>query len=308
MIFNRDAVLEVTATLTLDDDFAPSLTEIDAVSAFTKRIELATGVIILPLRHPAVLAKQVATLDFMSGGRVILGIGVGWLSLRLRQWAQNPRVEITLSLMTPYFAYWIPEHVGGSGVLATVACGLYVSWNGPLLISSATRLQGIFFWDLVIYLIEGFVFLLTGLQAHTQIALAQSEAAAHFHIYILSDTDNPAIAAAEERSFAALAETQLPVEAGVRQGWDRFIGPAGKFVGMTGFGASAPAETLYEKVFFEYGDDSVAQLGGVHLACEQASNILTKILEWGRLMSYLEQSTRYIAYDERLGGRRQHEG
>ena len=65
----------------------------------------------------------------------------------------------------------------------------------------------------------------------------------------------------------------------------------------------ARAEELYEKVFFEYGDDSVAQLGGVHLACEQASNVLTKVLEWGRLMSYLEQSTRYIAYDARLGGR-----
>ena len=63
------------------------------------------------------------------------------------------------------------------------------------------------------------------------------------------------------------------------------------------------AEALYDRVFVEYGDDSVAQLGGVHLACEQASNILTKILEWGRLMSYLEQSTRYIAYDERIGGR-----
>ena len=63
------------------------------------------------------------------------------------------------------------------------------------------------------------------------------------------------------------------------------------------------AEELYDTVFFEYGDDSVAQLGGVHLACEQASNVLTKILEWGRLMSYLEQSTRYIAYDQRLGGR-----
>ncbi len=60
------------------------------------------------------------------------------------------------------------------------------------------------------------------------------------------------------------------------------------------------AEELYEKVFFEYGDDSVAQLGGVHLACEQASNVLTKILEWGRLMSYLEQSTRYLGYDNRL--------
>jgi thymidylate synthase ThyX len=62
----------------------------------------------------------------------------------------------------------------------------------------------------------------------------------------------------------------------------------------------ARAEQLYEKVFVEYGDDSVAQLGGVHLACEQSSNVLSKVLEWGRLMSYLEQSTRYIAYDNRL--------
>jgi thymidylate synthase ThyX len=63
------------------------------------------------------------------------------------------------------------------------------------------------------------------------------------------------------------------------------------------------AEELYSRVFFEYGDDSVAQLGGVHLACEQASNLLTKILEWGRLMAYLEQSTRYIPYDSRIHGR-----
>ncbi|HET6832353.1 MAG TPA: FAD-dependent thymidylate synthase [Acidimicrobiales bacterium] len=63
------------------------------------------------------------------------------------------------------------------------------------------------------------------------------------------------------------------------------------------------AEELYDRVFLEYGDDSVAQLGGVHLACEQASNLLTKVLERGRLMSYLEQSTRYVAYDARIGGR-----
>src|SRR5580658_10403911 len=62
----------------------------------------------------------------------------------------------------------------------------------------------------------------------------------------------------------------------------------------------ARAESLYEKVFVEYGDDSVAQLGGVHLACEQSSNVLSKVLEWGRLMAYLEQSTRYIAYNNRL--------
>ncbi len=61
------------------------------------------------------------------------------------------------------------------------------------------------------------------------------------------------------------------------------------------------AEDLYQRVFNEYGDDSVAQLGGAHLACEQASNVLTKVLEWGRLAAYLEQSTRYIFYDQKLG-------
>jgi thymidylate synthase ThyX len=66
---------------------------------------------------------------------------------------------------------------------------------------------------------------------------------------------------------------------------------------------TARAERLYERVFSEYGDDSVAQLGGVHLACEGASNILTKVLEWGRLMAYLEQSTRYIPYTDRPDGR-----
>ena len=66
---------------------------------------------------------------------------------------------------------------------------------------------------------------------------------------------------------------------------------------------SARAADLYERVFVEYGDDSVAQLGGVHLACEQASQPLAKVLEWGRLMAYLEQSTRYVPYDDRPGGR-----
>jgi thymidylate synthase ThyX len=65
----------------------------------------------------------------------------------------------------------------------------------------------------------------------------------------------------------------------------------------------ARAERLFERVFVEYGDDSVAQLGGVHLACEGVSNVLTKLLEWGRLMAYLEQSTRYVPYADRPGGR-----
>src|SRR6478735_11828146 len=65
----------------------------------------------------------------------------------------------------------------------------------------------------------------------------------------------------------------------------------------------ARAEQLYARVFNEYGDDSVAQLGGAHLGCEYVSNILTKVLERGRLMAYLEQSTRYVPYTDRLHGR-----
>jgi Na+/H+ antiporter len=120
------------------------------------------------------LGKAAGTFALIVVGEIIWGIAVGWLALWLRHWARNPRVEITLSVMTPYLTYWVPEHLGGSGVLATVAAGLYVSWNGPLLISASTRLQGIFFWDLLIYLIESLVFLVTGLQARTLLEKAQS--------------------------------------------------------------------------------------------------------------------------------------
>jgi thymidylate synthase ThyX len=60
------------------------------------------------------------------------------------------------------------------------------------------------------------------------------------------------------------------------------------------------AAGLYERVFMGYGDDSIAQVGGAHVACEWVSNILTKVLQRGRLAAYLEQSTRYIPYDQPL--------
>ncbi len=119
-------------------------------------VAISTGAFSLP--------KATGTFVAIIVGELLFGAAVGWLSLRMRHRARDPQVEITLSLITPYVAYWVPEHFGGSGVISTVACGLYMSWNGPLLISSATRLQGIFFWDLVIYLIEGLLFLLTGFQ------------------------------------------------------------------------------------------------------------------------------------------------
>ena len=83
---------------------------------------------------------------------------------------------------------------------------------------------------------------------------------------------------------------------------DEFLEQVGEAPTTPSIGTTR-AEQLYERVLSDYGDDSVAQLGGVHLACEGASNILTKVLEWGRLMAYLEQSTRYVPYTDRPEGR-----
>jgi monovalent cation/hydrogen antiporter len=140
---------------------------------------LANDASALILYRFAVAAVSVGAFSFgqaagmfaaIIGGEILWGIGVGWLMLRLRRWAHDPRIEVMLSILTPFLAYWPPQQLGGSGVLATVTAGLYISWNGLRLISAATRLQGIFFWDFLMYLTEGFVFLITGLQARTLIA------------------------------------------------------------------------------------------------------------------------------------------
>jgi CPA1 family monovalent cation:H+ antiporter len=158
---------------------------------------LANDATALILYRFAVVAISTGTFSFPQAagtfaaivvGEIAWGIGIGWLSLHARRLARDPRVEIVLSLMTPYLAYWVPEHFGGSGVLATVATGLYVSWNGPLLISSATRLQGVFFWDLIIYVIEGFVFLITGLQARTLVEKAQTFSLRELAVAVLVTT------------------------------------------------------------------------------------------------------------------------
>jgi monovalent cation/hydrogen antiporter len=140
---------------------------------------LANDATALVLYRFAVVAVSLGTFSFGQAagslvailvGEIIWGIGVGWLMLRLRRWVRDPKVEIMLSILTPYAAYWPPEQLGGSGVLATVAAGLYISWNGLRLISAATRLQGVFFWDFLVYLIEGLVFLITGLQIRAVIS------------------------------------------------------------------------------------------------------------------------------------------
>jgi thymidylate synthase ThyX len=78
---------------------------------------------------------------------------------------------------------------------------------------------------------------------------------------------------------------------------DEFAGDLPERTGQPDAPEGQRAAALYERIFLGYGDDSVAQLGGAHVACEWVSNVLTKVLQRPRLAAYLEQSTRYIAYD-----------
>jgi thymidylate synthase ThyX len=117
-----------------------------------------------------------------------------------------------------------------------------------------------------------------------------------FALVNLPEVVKGALFARYSRSPKSLRRLFLDEFVGTAAGATEAATPAGD-VGI------ARAESLYERVFVDYGDDSVAQLGGVHLACEGVSNVLTKLLEWGRLMAYLEQSTRYVPYADRPGGR-----
>ncbi|MDR3409213.1 MAG: Na+/H+ antiporter, partial [Methylovirgula sp.] len=106
---------------------------------------------------------------------VAWGLAVGWGTLRLRRAIGDPEIELTIALLAPYIAFWPLQALGGSGVLAAVAAGLYVSANGAGQIPPATRLQGYFFWRLVVYITEGSIFVITGLQARSILETLQKD-------------------------------------------------------------------------------------------------------------------------------------
>jgi CPA1 family monovalent cation:H+ antiporter len=96
------------------------------------------------------------------------GIGIGLLVGVVMRWVQshldNPPIQITFSLLTPFIAYLSAEQMNASGVLATVAVGIFLGWHSPLMITARTRLQAYAFWETITFLLNGFVFVVIGLQ------------------------------------------------------------------------------------------------------------------------------------------------
>src|SRR5216117_3051472 len=102
---------------------------------------------------------------FMVGiGGILIGFAVGWLAEQFHKRVDDAPIEITVSLLTPFVAYLAAERLGVSGVLAVVTAGLHLGWRLPELLTFQTRLRGGPIWEMVEFLLNGFVFILIGLQ------------------------------------------------------------------------------------------------------------------------------------------------
>ena len=128
----------------------------------------------------ALVALQFAVAALMTGkfslGQASLrfvwaaagGIGFGLLVGVVIRWVHrhldDPPVQITISLLTPFLAYLPAERLHASGVLAVVAAGIYLGWHSPLIVTARYRLQAFAFWEIVVFLLNGFVFTAIGLQ------------------------------------------------------------------------------------------------------------------------------------------------
>ena len=143
------------------------------LTAITEGEGLVNDAIALTLLHLATTAITSTTFSVNHAllrlllivvGETAYGLAVGWVTAKLRERILDARIEITISILTPFVAYLLPESLGGSGVLATVAAGMYIGLRNPELVPSATRLNLAGFWDTVTYLLNGLLFLLTGLQ------------------------------------------------------------------------------------------------------------------------------------------------
>jgi CPA1 family monovalent cation:H+ antiporter len=103
----------------------------------------------------------------VAAGGIAIGVAVGWVFAHLRRIVTDPSLDVTLSVLTPFLAYVPAEEVHASGVLATVAAGLYVGTRSLDIIEPGTRLRTLAFWESTAFLLDGLLFLLIGVQVPT---------------------------------------------------------------------------------------------------------------------------------------------
>jgi CPA1 family monovalent cation:H+ antiporter len=136
----------------------------------------AVSLVIYRMAAAAVVGESISLgeaglqLVLVSAGGVAVGMAVGWLMARLLERIEDAPVEITLSLLTPFMAYLPAEAIGASGVLAVVALGVYLGRQAPRMRTAGTRVRASAFWGVLVFLLNGVLFVLVGLQLRAILA------------------------------------------------------------------------------------------------------------------------------------------
>ncbi|HXT02192.1 MAG TPA: Na+/H+ antiporter [Elusimicrobiota bacterium] len=133
----------------------------DAASLTIYRVAVAAMV-----THSFSAAGAAGTFSLIVAGEIAWGLAIGWGMLKLRKLVNNTSLEICLSLLTPFVAYLPAERLGGTGVLATVCAGLYVSYMNSHVVGAVTRLQLVPIWGIIEFILDGVLFLTAGIQLH----------------------------------------------------------------------------------------------------------------------------------------------
>jgi Na+/H+ antiporter len=118
------------------------------------------------LTHSFSMMKAAGGFALIVSGEIAWGLLVGWTMLKLRRLVNNTSLEICLSLLTPFAAFLPASQLGGTGVLATVCAGLYVSYMHSHLVPAVTRLQLVPIWGIIEFILDGILFLVAGIQLH----------------------------------------------------------------------------------------------------------------------------------------------
>ena len=118
----------------------------------------------------------------VSVGGVLIGLGIGWLAAQAQRRLDDPPVQITISILTPYAAYLLADQLMVSGVLAVVSAGMFLGWRAPVIINSRMRLQAYPVWEMIVFLLNGLVFILIGLQLPEVLQLISSKAMPTSHL------------------------------------------------------------------------------------------------------------------------------
>src|SRR3984957_6768169 len=110
------------------------------------------------------ISEAIGRFVLVAAGGTAIGLAVGWIFTQIQRRLDDPPVQMTISLLTPFAAYIPSERFHVSGVLAVVTAGLFLGWRGPQILTARTRLNIFVFWEMIVFLLNGLVFVLIGLQ------------------------------------------------------------------------------------------------------------------------------------------------